>query len=302
MQHPEDNRLTEDRWRLGKQLFYDRRLSRDSSLSCASCHRPELAFSDDLSFSPGVEERPGTRNSPTLGNVAYHPYLLREGGVPTLEMQVLVPIHEHNEMDFNIVDLAARLANDTFYRELSKKAYDREFDHFVITRAIACFERTLISGNSHYDQYVYQQREWALNASERRGMELFFSEKANCFACHGGFNFTNYAFANNGLYMVYEDDGLARVTGKEEDKHLFKVPSLRNAELTGPYMHDGSMQTLREVVEHYVSGGTSHPQKSEEIRPLMLSEREKQDLVNFLRSLTDHSFINNPLFYEEHER
>ena len=275
-------------------LFFDPVLSRDSSISCASCHLPRYAFSDTLTFSPGVDHAPGLRNAPTLANVAYHPYFTREGGVPTLEMQILVPIQEHNEFDFNILLIADRLQRDSIYQKLSWEAYDRAPDHFVITRAIACFERSLLSGNSRYDQYYSQGKSDALSAAELRGMELFFSEKTNCSGCHGGFNFTNYAFENNGLYEEYADPGRFRLTGLEEDRALFKVPSLRNIALTGPYMHDGSLTSLEAIIEHYNSGGKDHPHKKPLIQPLHLSTQERSDLVAFLHSLTDTRFVNNP--------
>ncbi len=296
VEEPEGNEFTVARWELGKRLFFDPVMSVDSSISCASCHQPELAFSDDVAFSPGVHQRPGVRNSPSLANVAYHPYFTREGGVPTLEMQVLVPVQEHNEFDFNIVLLAERLAKDSSYIALSEKAYGRSPDAFVITRSLACFERSLLSGNSPYDQYLHNGQSAAISASALRGMDLFFSEKTKCSACHSGFNFSNYAFENNGLYEEYEDVGRFRLTGDEADRALFKVPGLRNIELTAPYMHDGSFQTLEAVVEHYQSGGKNNPQKSPLIQPLGLTDLEKNDLIKFLKSLTDEVFIQNPLF------
>ncbi|MFT4665017.1 MAG: cytochrome c peroxidase [Polaribacter sp.] len=295
---PEGNEFTKARWDLGKRLFFDVALSVDSSISCATCHQSDLAFSDDVAFSLGVAEEIGTRNSPSLANVAYQPYLTREGGVPTLEMQVLVPIQEHNEFNFNIVLIADRLKNDSSYIKMAQEAYDREVDAFVITRAIACFERSLLSGYSPYDQYQNYDKLSALSDAAIRGMNLFFSEKTNCSKCHSDFNFTNYAFENNGLYETYPDEGRFRLTGEESDRALFKVPSLRNIELTAPYMHDGSLQTLEEVIEHYQSGGKNHPHKNEFIQPLTLSEKEKDDLIQFLKSLTDESFISNPLFTE----
>jgi cytochrome c peroxidase len=296
IEFPEDNPFSQPRWELGKRLFYDPIMSLDSSISCASCHNSELAFSDDVSFSLGVENRLGTRNAPTLANVAYHPYFTREGGVPTLEMQILVPIQEHNEFDFNIVLLAERLKADSSYMLMSMEAYDREPDAFVITRSLACFERSLISGYSRYDHYENYDDLNALTSSEINGKELFFSDKTNCFQCHGGFNFTNYAFENNGLYEEYNDEGRFRLTGEEEDLARFKVPSLRNIQLTAPYMHDGSIQSLKDVIEHYNSGGENHPHKSSLIKPLNLTNKEKDDLLAFLYSLTDDSFVKNPLF------
>src|SRR5688500_3776386 len=148
---PVDNELTSERWALGKRLFYDPILSADGSISCASCHDQNLAFTDNKKFSEGVEGRLGNRNAPTLANVAYHPYYTREGGVPTLEMQILVPVQEHAEFDFNMLSIADRLKEDTSYVAASWAAYGKEPDAFVITRAISCFERTLLSGNSRYD-------------------------------------------------------------------------------------------------------------------------------------------------------
>ncbi|MBK6622801.1 MAG: cytochrome-c peroxidase [Saprospirales bacterium] len=294
---PEGNELTPERWTLGKRLFFDPVLSSDGTVSCASCHLPAQAFSDTKAFSPGVEGRPGLRNAPTLANVAYHPYYTREGGVPTLEMQVLVPIQEHNEFDFNILLVADRLNQDSTYVRASWEAYGRAPDAFVITRSIACFERTLLSGNAPYDRYA-SGISHALSDAGRRGMDLFFSEKLACSECHGGFNFTNYAFENNGLYETYADPGRFRLTGLETDRARFKTPTLRNVALTAPYMHDGSLATLDAVIEHYDSGGKAHPQCSPLIKPLGLSPQEKADLLRFLEALTDREFIQNPKFKE----
>jgi len=235
---PEENTFTQARWDLGKKLFFDPIMSVDSSISCASCHHPSIAFSDDVSFSLGVNDLLGTRNTSPLFNLAYHPYFTREGGVPTLEMQVFVPIQEHNEFNFNIVPLSEKLAADSIYTQMALEAYDRTPNPFVITRALACFERSLLSGNSRYDQHLQSP---VFTPSEERGMDLFFSERTNCSNCHSGFNFTNYAFENNGLYEAYEDEGRFRLTNEETDWALFKTPSLRNIALTAPYMHDGSV-------------------------------------------------------------
>ncbi|MGK0366366.1 MAG: cytochrome c peroxidase [Saprospiraceae bacterium] len=298
MQHPEGNEFTRERWELGKKLFFDPVLSADSSISCASCHESSLGFSDNKSVSLGVEDRPGRRNSSPLANVGYHPYFTREGAVPTLEMQVLVPIQEHDEFDFNIVLIAERLAEIEEYVEMSRSTYDREPDAFVITRALSCFERSLISGNSRYDQYFFQEKTDALSEEELRGMDLFFSERTGCSNCHEGFNFSDYSFQNNGIYAEYADEGKFRLTGEEADRGLFKVPSLRNIELTGPYMHDGSMETLEEIISHYNSGGKGFINQSEKVRFLALTTNEKADLVTFLKSLTDDTFVNNPIFKE----
>lgn len=291
---PEDNGFTKERWLLGKKLFFDKSLSLDSSISCSSCHQPALAFSDSVALSLGVKKLIGTQNAPTLTNVAYHPYYTRLGGVSTLEKQILVPIQEHNEFNFNIIEIAKRLQVNKEYMQLSKKAYNRDFDYYVITRAIANFERSLISGDSKYDRY--KQGLIKLTESEKQGMDLFFSEKTNCSKCHTGFNFSNYAFENNGLYETYKDVGRKRLTEKDEDLEKFKVPTLRNVELTAPYMHDGSFKTLNEVVKHYNNGGRQNKQKNVLIKLLNLTETEQKSLVKFLNTLTDRKFCNNKAF------
>jgi cytochrome c peroxidase len=295
---PSDNAFTEARFQLGKRLFYDPILSRDSSISCASCHNQQLGFTDGLAFSEGIEKRKGTRNASALFNLAYSPNFLREGGVPTLEMQILVPISEHAEMDFNILKVAEKLNKDSNIVKQSLACYGRNPDPYVITRAIGNFERTLLSGNSSYDKYTFQNDNKALTQHEILGKNLFFSEKLACAKCHESFNFTNYAFENNGLYENYNDTGRFRLTGEEADRALFKVPTLRNIAQTAPYMHDGSFKTLEQIVEHYNSGGKNHVHKSKLIKPLNLTNQEKQDLVAFLKSLTDDAFLNNKNFQQ----
>lgn len=292
MVFPEGNEYSYSRWILGKKLFFDPVMSRDSSISCASCHMPNMAFTDNKATSPGIEMRPGTRNSPSLANVGYYPYLLREGGVPTLEMQVLVPIAEHNEFDFNVVDLSYKLRENEEYVNLAKQAYNREIDPYVITRAIANFERSIISGKSNYDKFINGNKS-ALNTNEKRGMDLFFSERLKCTSCHSGVFFTDHSFQNNGLYLNYPDSGRMRLTGEIKDRALFRVPSLRNVGLTYPYMHDGKMSTLLDVINHYNSGGVNHFNKSVKIEPLKLTEEEKSSLVAFLNSLSDFEFVND---------
>ncbi len=291
MPFPNDNAFSEARWRFGKKLFFDPVLSIDSTLSCGSCHKPHLAFADDQAFSPGVFNRPGVRNAPSLANVGYHPYLLREGSIKTLEMQVLVPIQEHNEFAHDMLAIIALLENRKDYQKLSVQAYQSPPTPFTITRALGTYQRSLISGQSTWDKYFYQGKEQALSESEKRGWQLFNSAKTNCSSCHAGFNFSNYSFQNNGLDTAYLDLGRARLTGLSSDQALFKVPSLRNVEFTTPYMHNGQFNTLLEVVNHYNSGGENHPNKSALITPLNLNESEKSDLVNFLLSLSDHHFI-----------
>lgn len=291
--HLEGNEYTVERWELGKKLFYDPILSKDGKVSCASCHDPALAFSDDKEVSIGSSGLLGTRNAPSLANVAYHPYYTREGGLPTLEMQILVPIQEHNEFNNNIVLIADTLSKIESYVEMSLSAYEQEPNAFVITRALSQFERSMISGQSAYDLEFNYNLVGSMSESALRGKALFESDRTSCSSCHSGFNFTNYSFENNGLYNEYVDNGRERLTQDPEDRAKFKVPSLRNVELTGPYMHDGSISSLSEVIEHYNGGGRSHQSKNDLIRPLNLSTDEKSDLIYFLNSLTDHRFITN---------
>jgi cytochrome c peroxidase len=286
---PEENKLSHERIALGKRLFYETGLSSDKSISCGSCHKQEFAFSDNQKQSPGVGGRKGNRNSMSLSNMAYQDFFLREGGVPSLEMQALVPIQDHNEMDYNIIEASERLNQDSSYIRASQEAYSRDIDPYVIGRALASFQRTLISGNSKDDLNQ-------LNFSEQRGKELFFSEALNCGSCHGGFLYTQQGIENNGLHINFNDKGRYLLTLLQEDIGKFKVPSLRNIEFTSPYMHDGSLESLEQVIAHYASGGKQHPNQSPLIKEFEISETETQDLINFLESLSDLKFLNNSKF------
>lgn len=295
--YPADNLPSSDRIALGKELFFDPILSVDSTISCSSCHLPELAFTDNRSVSLGVEGRQGFRNAPTLANVAYAPYMLMDGGNPNLELQIFVPVEDHNEMDFNMVLLTERLSANSYYNQRFVEVFGTAPSPYGITRALAAFERTILSGNSIYDQF--QQGQSGMSESALRGMELFFSDDLSCSGCHSGFNFTNWAFENNGLYATYyPDSGRARITRDPADAGKFKVPTLRNISVTGPYMHDGSLASLEEVIEHYNSGGQDHPNKSSLIQPLGLSIEQKNDLIRFLETLTDPTFLIDPTLQE----
>lgn len=296
MPMPADNELTVNRVELGKILFHDKRLSRDNSISCASCHLQELAFAEGLPTSIGIDGAIGPRNSPSLANIGYVDSLFWDGGVPTLELQVLAPIHNALEMDSHIQDVVEKLGTDSEIQRLSKVAYDRELDIYVITRALSAFERTLVSGNSRFDQYYFQGDANAFTEDEIAGWELFNSETTKCASCHGGFNFTDNSFQNIGLYEEYADAGRERVTLNSNDNGKFRVPSLRNVGLTAPYMHDGSIATLPDVMEFLNGGGHAHANKSELIQPLNLNETEKGQLLDFLETLTDEEFIYNHEF------
>lgn len=284
---PADNQPTKNRIELGKLLFFDPILSRDSTVSCSSCHLPEKFFSDNLKVSVGIDGRKGTRNAPSLINVAYQPTMFWDGGNPSLEQQVIAPIDNHDEFDFDVNAIVGKLKKNPRYSLLFQAAYNQQPSVFALTRAIACFERTLIGGTSTYDDYTQNNNKSALTESQVRGMNLFFSEEGECFHCHQGALFTDYSFRNNGLYVQYADSGRSRITQQLSDIGKFKVPSLRNIEMTAPYMHDGSLESLEDVIDHYSSGGVKHPNKSPIIQPLNLNQQQKDDLINFLKSLTD---------------
>jgi cytochrome c peroxidase len=289
---PDDNPLTVEGVELGKKLFYDPILSSDYNMSCAGCHLQEYAFADTVPISRGAHhEHIGTRNSPSLANVGYLKALFSEGGVPSLELQVLAPMGEKSEMDLQIRDAVSRMKEIPEYVDLAKRAYDREIDPWVITHALASFQRTLISGDSPFDRYYYQGKEEAISQAAKNGWKRF--QALNCNACHSGFLFTGQGFFNIGLYEEYEDTGRGRLHDDPKDIGKFKVPSLRNVALTAPYMHDGSLETLDEVLDHFASGGKDHPNKSSLVRGFELDSVARGELLAFLESLTDKNFIQN---------
>ena len=283
MEYPSDNQPDLQKIALGERLFFDPILSIDSTISCASCHKEVHGFADDVAISPGVENRLGQRNSPSLWNVGYQPYFMREGGVPTLEMQVLVPVQEHSEMAFNMVLLAQRLNASTTYKNDFLEAFGDSATSYTITRAIAQYERILVQDLSPFDEYVRGDN-GALSEVAKRGFELFFG-KAGCDGCHSGPLLTNYGFYNNGTLFGSNDYGRAELTLDSSDFYLFKVPSLRNVSLTSPYMHDGSLTSLQDVLEQYNNGGTGHEYTSDGIAPLNLNELELVALEEFLSTL-----------------
>lgn len=290
MSTPDDNELTEARVRLGEYLFFDARLSRDLSISCASCHDPEKAFSDQKRFSNGVEGKNGKRNAPTLFNTGFAPDLLWDGGSFSLEAQALVPIENHREMDFRLPEIAARLSSDRHFKEMARIAYGSERYESVILKALASYERSLISFDTRFDDYYYNGKKSALNAEEKAGLKLFFSEKTKCASCHTPPLFTNYSYQDNGFFDTYKDSGRGRITLLPEDLGKFKVPSLRNVALTFPYMHNGSAATLEEVISSYNDGGKASVNQSTLIQPLKLSVAEQKALISFLKTLSDKRY------------
>lgn len=289
--YPEDNRFDAEKAELGRKLFFDARLSLDSSISCASCHEPKWAFTDRRKLPLGVEGRLGFRNAPTLLNVAYQKKLMFDAEVPDLEQQAIVPIQDHQEMAISVGDLVKRLRKVEEYQREAKKIFKRDFDAWVLTRSLAAFERTLISDNSRFDRYYYGNEDDALSAEEKEGWRIF-SEKLYCTGCHPPPYFTSFTAENNGLYEDYgTDPGRFRINFDSTEMGSFKVPTLRNIELTYPYMHDGSMMTLEEVLNHYGKGGLNNPNKSNKIKAFKMTDPERKNLLAFLMALTDTSYL-----------
>jgi cytochrome c peroxidase len=292
---PEDNLPNECRILLGRKLFYDTRLSKDQSLSCGSCHNLNMAFSDGQKTSKGFHQMSTQRNAPTLFNLAFAPYYLSEGGVKTLELQALAPLLDTAELNGNAKGISPLLINDSEIQKLSQQAYGRPLDYYVITRALACFQRSLISADTQFDHaYYYEDQPW--DSAVYRGWQLFQSKKLQCSACHQPPLFTDYQFYNIGL-KNNSDLGKERESYSIQDRGKFKTPTLRNIELTPPYMHDGSMQTLEEVIEFYNQGGHTHPENQDpRVKPLWLTNQEKSDLIQFLESLTDWNAVQYERF------
>ena len=283
---PTDNLPTQERIELGRALFLDPILSIDSSVSCATCHKAELAFADDVAISEGVDGRLGLRNAPSLFNVAWLGLIFKDGGVPHLDRQAIVPIEDENEMGFNMSALLDRLRVHPEYPQMARVAYGRELDAWVVNRALANFQRSLISGSSAFDAYEAGQGD--LSEQAKLGKAIF---DVHCSSCHSGPHFSNLEFENNGLYEQYTDVGRQRISQAASDAGKFRVAPLRNVGITAPYMHDGSLADLEAVIEHYNSGGENHPNKNESLEPLGLNAEEKAALLAFLKTLTESSLV-----------
>lgn len=287
---PEDNPLTAEKVALGQRLFADPVLSRDRKTSCATCHDPRQAFTDGRSVSRGVFGRMGVRNVPTLINRGYGAAFFWDGRAPSLEAQVLKPIQDPNEMDMRLEEVVARLRRDRGYRKRFEAVFGGEVNTEDLARALAGFVRTILSGDSPVDRYLNGDRQ-ALAPEARRGLEIFRG-RANCTACHVGPNFTDERFHNTGIAWRdgrWLDAGRFAVTGRPADRGAFKTPTLREIARTSPYMHDGSLGTLEEVIEFYDRGANPNPNLDPELRPLRLTAEEKQALLAFLRALTGQS-------------
>ncbi|MCA8995994.1 MAG: c-type cytochrome [Planctomycetaceae bacterium] len=280
---PSDNEMTAEKVALGKQLYFDKRLSNGDIVSCASCHDPAKGFSNGEAVAEGFNSLKGGRNSPTVINTAYQYFQFWDGRAGSLEEQALGPIQNPIEMNMKLDDVVARLNKIKGYRKQFQEVFGTDVTEEGIAKAIAAYERTILSGNAPYDQYKSGNKD-ALSPEAERGMKLFFG-KAHCSACHAGPNFTDNGFHNIGVGMDAEkpDPGRFAISNLGGDTGSFKTPTLREIARTAPYMHDGSMATLEEVIEHYNKGGIDSPYLDEEIFPLKLTEQEQQDLITFLK-------------------
>ena len=323
---PEDNPLTDAKIALGRHLFYDTRLSGNQEQACASCHVQEQAFTDGLARSIGSTGMIHPRNSSSLTNAAFNSTLTWANPLLTdLEQQFLTPIFSDAPVELGADDAVLdRLETDPNYTDLFAAAYGRRADLSwdLVIDGLASFVRTMVSGTSRFDRFTYGGDNDALSLEEKRGLALFFSERLECQHCHGGFNFSEStthagttfeaeAFHNNGLYNLdgegaYPTDnvGLLEFTGNPDDMGRFRPPTLRNIAVTAPYMHDGSLQTLEEVIDHYARGGrlledgpyagdgALSPLKSGFVAGFELTQAEKADLIAFLEALTDDDFLS----------
>lgn len=331
---PADNPMSPAKVDLGRHLFYDRRLSDNRIQACASCHQQQRGFTDGLAGSVGSTGQHNRRGAMPLANVAYAAQLTWANDLlPGLEEQALVPMFGETPVELGLAgkddEVLARLAATPYYPDAFARAFPGESAPITIanvTKAIAAFERTLISGNSPWDQATTGGRPEAVGDDARRGHDLFFGERLECHHCHGGFamyDATRYvgktiveeAFHNTGLYDLdglgaypMSDRGLLEISGKAADMGRFKAPGLRNVAVTGPYMHDGSVATLDEALDHYAHGGrviasgpdagdgSKSPLKSELVRGFLLGDEERADTLAFLNALTDQDFLTNPAF------
>jgi len=326
---PCENPMSEAKVALGRHLFYDKNLSANQSQSCASCHQQRYAFGENTAHSTGSTGQPHRRNAQPLINVGYNKsFTWAHDQLTSLEAQILIPLFGEQPIEMGVTghedEILSRF-NTPQYRQLTEQAFaDDKLDFGRIVLALASFSRSLISLTSPFDRYAYLMQDNVLTTQQLRGMTLFFSERLECHHCHGGFNFTQStthqlqqldlrAFHNTGLYNTtgyysypQQDTGLFEVTGKARDVGRFRAPTLRNIELTAPYMHDGSIETLAQVLDFYAAGGRhitsgddigdgrGNPLKSQFVKGFELSETQKTQLLAFLSSLTDEQFISDP--------
>jgi cytochrome c peroxidase len=338
---PADNPMSTAKVELGRHLFYDKRMSVNGKEACASCHRQELAFTDGRAQAEGTTGELHPRSSMSLANAGYNPLLTwANPSLSSLEEQALIPILGTEPIELGLKGHEDRflsdIARDPAYQRLFPDAFPGEKSLFTmsnVAKAIAAFERTLISVNSAYDRYRYGNEPSAISDAAKRGEVLFFSgERTGCFQCHGSWNLNGalryeggtpprVAFQNTGLYNIpgefsypASNTGLYQFTKRREDVGKFRAPTLRNVAVTAPYMHDGSIATLPEVIDHYAAGGRTiasgpnagighdNPNKALNVGGFKLTDAEKNDLVAFLNSLTDTEFLKNPKFADPWKR
>ena len=292
-----NEKIIYDEAALGEKLFFDPVLSRDSTVSCASCHEPAFAFADNTPTSKGVQNRNGNRNTPSAMNQKDHNFYFWDGRAETLEEQAMGPIENPVEMDLPLTEAVKRLKRNELYRQSFYAIYGTAPTRELLAKAIAAYENTLETGNTAFDKYMSGTDTNAMSASAKQGLNIY-NHKAKCFDCHFGSDFNGSdKFRNIGIYngKNLNDAGRYEITKNEKDKGRFKIPGLRNVALTAPYMHNGMFKTLREVIDYYNEPDKFIPdainRDSLLNKPLGLSEQEKKDLENFLLALTDDRFL-----------
>jgi cytochrome c peroxidase len=330
-QVPADNTLTDSKVELGRYLFYDTRMSGNGTQSCATCHQQQHAFTDTRTVAVGSTGEKHTRNPMSLVNVAYTSFLTWANPTMTrLEDQALVPMYGDHPIELGLDKddhWLSRLAAEPLYAPLFTGAYGTpDMTRDRVVKAIASFERSIVSARSPFDRYHFDRDDGAVSAAARRGEVLFHSRALSCFQCHGGVNFSSAMtgeprprmdpeFPNTGLYNLAgalsyppDDAGVYQITHNPRDVGRFKPPTLRNVAVTAPYMHDGSMATLDEVIDHYAAGGRTiasgphagvghdNPNKSDAVHGFTLTTDQRADLIEFLRSLTDEALLTDPDF------
>jgi cytochrome c peroxidase len=292
---PADNPITVETVALGKRLYFDKALSVDKSISCATCHQPDQGFADRTAVSTGVEGKKGTRNAPTVINAAYCATQFWDGRVQTLEKQAEGPVQNPIEMGHSLAGVVARLSRNPSYVAAFERAYGAgPVTYEKVEKSIAAYERTIVAGNSPFDRWYFGADQHAVDKTVKHGFEVFRRpDKGDCASCHTISQhyalFTDNQFHNTGVAATNEaptDLGRYVVTHADRDRAAFKTPSLRNVAETAPYMHDGSLNTLEQVVDFYVAGGNPNPWLDPMIGKLHLTRREKADLVAFLKSLS----------------
>ncbi len=293
------NRPTQAGIELGRHLFYDVNLSLNRTISCGSCHAQVHGFADhNLPVSFGIYNRKGIRNSPSIINMAWSPTFMWDGGIRHLDVMPIAPFTDTNEMGMTLPGVMERIKENSKYLNLYQKAFpNKEINEETTLLALSQFMLSLISNNSKYDQVKKGKSQFS--TSESNGYELF---KTHCNSCHSEPLFTNHQFEYNGIVAMESDPGRYRITQLPNDKYRFKVPTLRNTEITYPYMHNGSIRTLDEVLNKYVESShiESNRNYSGKLIPITLSESERKDLIAFIKTLTDYDLISNPKFSEIH--